>query len=1248
MKLAKDLRPRTEEKTRIQGLPWVKKDVMKLEDIYTDVTLEKVEQKPTGTVKTQLNSYTELFGQNVPKAETPVSRQKRNKGRKVKGKRTQKLKLKNSAKDQKQDHVTDQEEQGKKMLFTADPGMGKTSLMKKVTYDWVKGIFTVFTIVFFVSVKLVKPGDPIENIIIDQNPKLKGLKVSPQKLRALLENFGNQCLLIFDGFDENDSNRDEILKILRGEELLACSVIVTTRPHSEGDISQYFQIVCEVCGFQRDRPSKFISKRLKDKTKTTAVLNFYRRNFVKIGSEQFSPLILLFVCALVDVDSVDLSESNVFLGEIYFRIVRSIYVAYLKRKRDESYNSSTFLDVVKKMGKLAWETLIEGKKTRQMRDICKIDENAFKYGYLVGYEDERLQIDETADIFVMFSYNTIEEFFVSYHFVNRLMEENSVEKVFGADCRKPIFTRNRLFLHFCLWFLFNDQPCISEENKQIGLNMLVSYASHLIDVPQLDFACIAGVFPAFLHLKGIDDLSKMFWKEIISRCCKVKQFLLDSNYLLDFVLDLPRDTMNNLVLIHLVGYRHWGFTFEAKYVPEINPEHLNIVLSLKEETFLDIVRPRFASLRKEISLYVVVTGMESKLNLTNFLKPGITRIHVVCDNINTCQIIMDPLYTPCPNLTHLRIRGMSLDNTVVQNLSNATASGKLSQLSHLDIENTLFGIPPVTLQGKVTSLFSSPWPKLTHLGLNGTLLNSSDIEILSKHDISFPKLSSVQLSLVSASDAIQKEHLTMREGKLNDMYISLERKIDRSLFKLFCTPWKQITNLWLYDMNKNEYRHVMNEMNRGSLPNLTQLGITMWSLMDAQKTKEVPIKSRESGAIVQRLKEPDYLPPVNVETLTSLTMHGFVCSMYHLDIVTQSKVLTQLHKLDISQGSGVTEVLSLLLCHHFPSLENLILSDCGLNAQDLNSLAKANIKGRLPELKYLDISGNTDFEKNHESLFAGDAQWDELVQLNCDQPSATSDKGLDYLIAKLQSGWLKSLGKLTSSVCETTVLSENLADSLIGLKELDFRSPTLNLVKALRNICAGVEKGFLPSLEMVCITIRDPEPDSDTKQTTQEFLLSLQKKLNQELPLELANHVLASLYNPHIHLQTNARFETDGGLIGLHQTEIEEAAKSAFDSMVSSVLSTLSEPITEKQKECIGRHLREFWVVSSQLSSMGQVPLMIDFITEILTHLPTLKHDMQRRNINVFLHADNPTVSAEFALKIWVDNADPKKQHTKK
>ena len=53
--------------------------------------------------------------------------------------------------------------------------MGKTTVSKKAAYDWAMGIFKTFTIVFFVFLKLVKPGDSIESIIIEQTPALEGL-----------------------------------------------------------------------------------------------------------------------------------------------------------------------------------------------------------------------------------------------------------------------------------------------------------------------------------------------------------------------------------------------------------------------------------------------------------------------------------------------------------------------------------------------------------------------------------------------------------------------------------------------------------------------------------------------------------------------------------------------------------------------------------------------------------------------------------------------------------------------------------------------------------------------------------------------------------------------------------------------------------------------------------------------------------------------------------------------------------------
>ena len=59
------------------------------------------------------------------------------------------------------------------------------------------------SIVFFVFLKLVRPGDAIENIIIDQNPSLEGLCISRQKLENIFETFGNRCLFILDGLDEH-------------------------------------------------------------------------------------------------------------------------------------------------------------------------------------------------------------------------------------------------------------------------------------------------------------------------------------------------------------------------------------------------------------------------------------------------------------------------------------------------------------------------------------------------------------------------------------------------------------------------------------------------------------------------------------------------------------------------------------------------------------------------------------------------------------------------------------------------------------------------------------------------------------------------------------------------------------------------------------------------------------------------------------------------------------------------------------
>ena len=89
---------------------------------------------------------------------------------------------------------------------------------------------------------------------------------------------------------------------------------------------------------------------------------------------------------------------------------------------------------------------------------------------------------------------------------------------------------------------------------------------------------------------------------------------------------------------------------------------------------------------------------------------------------------------------------------------------------------------------------------------------------------------------------------------------------------------------------------------------------------------------------------------------------------------------TQLKKLNIRESLGITGNLSALLRHTFPSLNSLILRRCGLNSQDLCSLAQASVEGRIPQLRDLDISENRDICL--DDMFQASCIWNQLLRLN--------------------------------------------------------------------------------------------------------------------------------------------------------------------------------------------------------------------------------------------------------------------------
>ena len=327
---------------KIDMAPWVQNYTVKMDELYTELTLEQIESKPTGPIPVKLESYTELFTEKETTDQQqchpdPSPEPPRKKSRKSKG---------------------------KKILAKGDPGMGKSTMGRKIAYDWAKGVFTAVSVVFFVSMKLIRPGQSIENIIIDQVPPLEALEIGERKLKAILNKFRDKCLIIFDGLDEHElGSSEDVRKIIEGRKLLTCGVLLTSRSHDTEVIEKYFPTHVSIKGFSRDHASQFISRCVEDSEKAKSVLNFCTRNFPCQFLSQvcFSPMLIMFLTILVKSDELDLTlRKSIPVSEIYFRLVRCIYRKYCERAKIE-FRDSQFFNVLKQVGKFAWKMWKSGK-----------------------------------------------------------------------------------------------------------------------------------------------------------------------------------------------------------------------------------------------------------------------------------------------------------------------------------------------------------------------------------------------------------------------------------------------------------------------------------------------------------------------------------------------------------------------------------------------------------------------------------------------------------------------------------------------------------------------------------------------------------------------------------------------------------------------------------------------------------------------------------------------------------------------
>ncbi len=389
--LAALLKPDYAERMKIQRCPWLESDEMEFGDVYKPVEIAKKTGLPYETGTTFVYDYQNVFTEDEGYGEGGGKRPKRTR---------------------------------KKVILQGSPGMGKSTMVSKMVYDWATDVWTTFTVVFLISLKLVRPGQAIENIIVDEdvNPVLYDEEYDPELIRSILKIHGEKCLLIFDGLDElRHNDNDEVIKIIQDKKYRSCNILLTSRPHTVDPYMKKFFTQATLRGFNEEVAKSHIKDMLREKEKVHAVFEFAQEN-QRIGFYEMwqNPMLLLFICILVNDDNLDLTNKYLTLDEIYENLHLCLYKRYTTRK-GIVFDVDQWNQIMIKLGKMARRGLERGELLYKISDIeNEVGKEAFNFGIIVGYRDRRIIRDLSADLWVCFLHRSIQEFLAAKYIHNEL------------------------------------------------------------------------------------------------------------------------------------------------------------------------------------------------------------------------------------------------------------------------------------------------------------------------------------------------------------------------------------------------------------------------------------------------------------------------------------------------------------------------------------------------------------------------------------------------------------------------------------------------------------------------------------------------------------------------------------------------------------------------------------------------------------------------------------------------------------
>ena len=207
-----------------------------------------------------------------------------------------------------------QDRRARRLLAEGEAGAGKTTLCAKIAWDWLNGNgFKQFELVLIVPLRDIENnmtvGEIAKAYLSDDNT------TSPEQFEKYCYDHPETVLIIFDGLDEFKGDvlkqlEDFIVKTLRSEHLLVCTVLVTTRPWRSTQFRGNDKLMTSyrfirVEGFRKENIPGYIGKFFgRDKDTADGLIALMKENVVIAENMSPYPIYTAMLCILWRESSV--------------------------------------------------------------------------------------------------------------------------------------------------------------------------------------------------------------------------------------------------------------------------------------------------------------------------------------------------------------------------------------------------------------------------------------------------------------------------------------------------------------------------------------------------------------------------------------------------------------------------------------------------------------------------------------------------------------------------------------------------------------------------------------------------------------------------------------------------------------------------------------------------------------------------------------------------------------------------------